>query len=68
MVASLLPVTMVELGKGIFPLNILNCKSPLIHSSTKQIAISLWYTLVNLLHGDREVTRNIVRIKFLAIQ
>ena len=66
--AILLPVTTVEIDKGIFPLNLLNCKLPLIHSSTKQIAISPSYALVGLLHGDQEVTRHFVRIKFLTIQ
>jgi len=68
MVALLLPATTVELDKEIFPLNILNCKLPVIRSSTKQISVSPWYTPVSLLHGDREVTCNFVRIKFLAIQ
>jgi hypothetical protein len=68
MVALLLPVTTVELYKGIFPLNLLDCKLSLIHSSTKQIAISPSYILVSLLQGDWEVTRIFVRIKFLTIQ
>lgn len=64
MVALLLPVTTVELDKIIFPLNFLDCKLPLIHSSTNQFVISPSYILVSLL----QVTRIFVRIKFLTIQ